>query len=499
MRPTVFLVNQISGHGHLDLYARLYTTCFLDLGFRVALIAEHEPGMGDWLSVSGTATADDFVFLRRSQLHERRDQVDETTSVSDLARPAPPVPPIFARVVRVWRKEGIAGIALRFGVRAYWLFRKGAHVFLGSAPSFAKRLWRHFYDALRKRLPAADTLLGTFKRPGGIGFGEIVQEIQVASTRLGVRPILVVFLYLDMMSDDRKGCRALSDGLGAPWAGILFHPRYTGARLPAVERYFLCGNSRGAAFLNPHYVGLYGDRFPALRFGVLPDVTDARLATHDVDLVRRLRARASGRTIVLLFGSLSPRKGVLRLIDVIRRADPNDFFFAIIGKMYWDAYQDREADLRAFAACPPENCLFEDVYISDEGELNAVIAAADILYAVYTEAHNSSNGLTKAACFEKPILVGNGGLMGERVTSYKLGATADAGNVEDIIRALEALRGRSRAKFGFTAYRADHSLDALKRGLREIVHEWVGPADTLPDGMVTGIGPTREEAASARS
>ena len=52
-KPVIFLVNQISGHGHLDSYARLYGDCLLALGYRVVLIAGHEGGARQWLAARG--------------------------------------------------------------------------------------------------------------------------------------------------------------------------------------------------------------------------------------------------------------------------------------------------------------------------------------------------------------------------------------------------------------------------------------------------------------
>jgi glycosyltransferase involved in cell wall biosynthesis len=458
MRPTIFLVNQISKHGHLDLYARLYSACLLALGFKVVLIAEHESGVHDWLASNDVKNRDDFVFFKRDELRDTPQNVQ--SAAGEI------IPPMLTRISRVWRKEGFYGIALRcsFYVRGFLLRR--ASFFLRRALSFGRRRWRAGYEAIAAR----------FRNAVGINFAPIVDEILIAEKRIGVRPALVLFLYLDMMSDDRKGCRQLANRLDAPWAGILFHPRYMGRRRGApLERYFRCRNARGAAFLNPHCVPPYSKSLPALRFGVLPDVTDAVVASHEVALVSRLRARANGRTIVLLIGSLSPHKGLIPLIEVIRRADPERFFFAIIGEVFWESYGDREQDLRAFTANLPENCLFETKYIEDEGELNAVIAASDILYAVYAEFRDSSNSLTKAANLEIPLLVSDEYLMGERVEHYKLGEAVRYGDIDGILAALQALRDRPRNAFGFDAYRKDHSMEVLQKGLNDLIVQWLSP------------------------
>ncbi len=440
---TVFLVNQISRHGHLDLYARLYSACLLELGYRVVLIAQHESGVREWLVAKCGDRIDDFIFLARSELEVAPPCVAEVITE--------PIPPLLSRLRRVWRKEGGRGLALRMYLHG-----------------------RKYYHWSRRPLDVAGAFLRRFLAPSGISFVSVVEELGIAERRLGVRPALVFFLYLDMMIDDRKGCRYLARHLAAPWAGILFHPRkFRGHHGVRPERYFGRGNARGAAFLDPDCVRRYAKIFPALRFGALPDVTDASTLPGDSLLVTRLRELAGDRTVVLLVGSLTPDKGVMQFINVIRRADPGRFFFAIVGEVFWESFGRQEQELRRFAENPPENCLVRPGYIEDEREFNAVIAASDILYAVYPDVSGSSNTMTKAATFQRPVIVSDRYLMGERVSRYDIGAAVKSGDIDQIIAALELLRQRNRDEFGFAAYRRDHSIDALKAELAKLLERWL--------------------------
>ena len=427
---TILLVNQISRHGHLDLYARIYSACLLELGYRVVLVAECESGVSKWIAENCGYRTEDFFFFARTDFVE--------------ITPAQAIPPLLLRIRRVWKKEGMKGMLLRILVRVQRPLR------------FLMRF--HRWSALR-----------------GVSLPPLVDEIRAAANRLKVRPELVFFLYLDMINDDRRGCRALAKRLGAPWAGILFDPRCSDDGRGAPERFFRCRNARGAGFLNPHAIAPYRRRLPLLRFGELPDVTDASLLPSDSPLLSRLRSSAGGRQIVLQFGSLSPHKGVTRLVEVIRRADPRLFFFAIVGEFFWGSYGKDEQALRSFVETPPENCLVHSGYIEDERELNSIVAAADIVYAVYTDFRPSSNTLTKAAMFNKPVVVSNRHLMGERVHGYRTGATVASGNIEEIVAALETLRLSDPAEFGFAAYRRDHSVEALKKQLAVMLEGWLQP------------------------
>jgi len=444
--PTIFLVNQISRHGHLDLYARLYSACILDLGYRVVLIAEQESGVREWIAENCKHHLGKFFFFSRSQLHAPKVQG-----------------PLFSRIRRLWQEEGAWGLVLRIIQRGLYYLR------------FAYRQLEVAASALVSHYPLASRWLqSVLAHPGGVGFKPLVDEINIAESLLGIRVALVFFLYLDMIDDDRRGCRYLAQRLHAPWAGIRFNPRCSGddGRGPA-ELFFRCGNARGAAFLNPHSVPIYKRIFPALRFGDFPDVTDASVLPVGSPLVTRLRSAAGGRTIVLQVGSLTPHKGIMQLIEVIRRADPNRFFFAIVGELFWDSFGSHEPELRRFVQNSPENCLVQLGYIEDERELNSIIAAADILFAIYRDFRQSSNTLTKAAIFEKPIIVSDQHLMGERVRRYHLGAKVEFGNVEGIIAALEVLRQRRPDEFGFAAYCRDHCVEALKRNLAPLLEQWL--------------------------
>jgi hypothetical protein len=190
------------------------------------------------------------------------------------------------------------------------------------------------------------------------------------------------------------------------------------------------------------------------------------------ELASRVAGRAAGRTIVLQLGSISPHKNIAQLISVIKHADPTRFFFAIIGEVFWDSFSG-EAALRHFFASPPENCLCQSSYIDDERELNSLIAGSDILYAVYTGFRGSSNTLTKAATFEKPVIVSDESVMGERVRSYRLGEVTRNGDVEAIVSCLERLCSQSKSEFGFAAYRRDHSEEALQRDLAKLLSRWL--------------------------
>lgn len=59
--------------------------------------------------------------------------------------------------------------------------------------------------------------------------------------------------------------------------------------------------------------------------------------------------------------------------------------------------------------------------IPDESCFNALIAESDLIFAAYKQFTGSSNLLTKAAAFRKPVIVSRGLCMGRRVEQYGTG------------------------------------------------------------------------------
>ena len=419
---TIFLVNQISGHGHLDLYARLYSACLLDLGYRVVLIAQQEFGVREWISKNRRERRDDFIFFSRGEL--------KAACAADVPES------LSSRMQIIWQEEGMRGLILRIVRRGLYQALRPIEI-AASAVGFRSSC-------------ASRWVTWSLVHSSGVSLKPLVDEVNTAEARLGIHPDLVFFLYLDMIKDDPKGCRYLAEHLVAPWAGIKFDPRCSddkGRTRP--ERFFGCSNARGAAFLNPGCVRTYEQLFPESWFGDLPDVTDASLPPRDSAFVTRLRLAARGRTVVLQLGALTPHKGIMHLLDVIRRADPNRFFFAFVGEPAWKLFGNDESELHRFVDHPPDNCLVQLGYLKDERELNSVIAVADILYAVYRDFRPSSNTLTKAAVFKKPVVVSDQYLMGERVRRYNIGVAVRSGDIDEILAAFEMLRLRKPNEFGF--------------------------------------------------
>ncbi|WGD55351.1 hypothetical protein QA641_16620 [Bradyrhizobium sp. CB1650] len=228
-------------------------------------------------------------------------------------------------------------------------------------------------------------------------------------------PDLIFFLYADLMAEQQQNTVVLDHLSARTWIGIRFHPRLARHPNAEVEGYFNSGNARDGVFLVPSAVTTYANASPHLHFALAPDVADLELPIESYQLARDIREHAGMRTIVLQIGSITAHRDVPTLLDVIAAANPARFFFALIGEVHWTTFAEHENRVRSFYAHPPENVYLAEGYIRSERNYNSIIAASDIVYAVYQDFGSSSNSLTKAAGFRRPILISKNSLMGERV------------------------------------------------------------------------------------
>jgi glycosyltransferase involved in cell wall biosynthesis len=97
-----------------------------------------------------------------------------------------------------------------------------------------------------------------------------------------------------------------------------------------------------------------------------------------------------------------------------------------------------------------------------------------VVFAAYRNFPNSSNVLTKAAIFERPVLVSDGYLMAERVREFQLGEVVPEGDVEAIVQTLERMLApgyyaelRQRARWA--DYREAHSTARLKKAMADLL------------------------------
>ena len=280
------------------------------------------------------------------------------------------------------------------------------------------------------------------------------------------RPDCLFNMYLDMYKTGMEAWRQFSSACRLPWGGIRFVP----SELPAQEGYYSLPGLRGMCFLDESTCRAYSLSLADKYFQYLPDATNVELSNEPCFLAEEIICRAAGRKIIFLGGSIGGQKNIARWSELIALADPKRWFFVQVGEVHASTFSPE--DIVAFerlVADPPENLLLHTHYLSDERQFNAIIQTADILFAVYRSFRNSSNMLSKAAYFEKPILVSDGYLMGDRVRRYGIGAVVDQDDARGMLSAIEQLTERQVAQECFAAYRGEFNEKALVSALEKFV------------------------------
>lgn len=414
---SILLYNPISGHGHLDSWNALFVSFLLEAGWQVASLSPGAADLQDRLTQKKLATHPNLRILEwrtpKRRLSER----------------------VRAKLVRM----------------------------------FQPRLQS-------SNKPVINELEASYLQPQ-----EFAQRVQDAFLQLneGSRqsllhpPQFVFNMYMDLYRPDELGWAPFAQANKLPWAGIRFVPSpvldaTTNAPLQPTEAYYQLPTLTGMCLLDEPLSQLYVERLPQKVFGYLPDITETSLPEQPSEVVLEIKRRAAGRKIVFLGGTIGSNKNLSRWFELIAMANPRQWFFVQIGEVHEQNLS--VADLAAYQqalAEKLEHVYIKTEYLPDERVFNEVIAASDILFAVYRKFSISSNMPGKAAAFEKPILVAEGYLMAERVNQYQIGLSVPEEDPKQMLGALEQLAAAPEARTKgrtehFAAYRHDFSHEALK-------------------------------------
>lgn len=278
------------------------------------------------------------------------------------------------------------------------------------------------------------------------------------------RPSLTLNMYMDMYAPDQKRWALFETVNPLPWVGIRFVPSET-----AAEAYYQLPSLAGMCFLNEKIRAYYQTQLPHKSFCYLPDITENALPVTQTELVAEIKARAQGRHVVFLGGTLGGNKNLAKWYQLISLANASQWYFVQIGELFENTLttEDSEALAKINYQCP-ENLFIKREYLPDEAAFNEVILASDVIFAVYRDFTLSSNMPGKSAAFEKPILVADGHLMGSRVKQYGIGLAVSQDDVQQMHAGLhQLLAQRDKLQENFKAYRKDFSTEALGAQLIE--------------------------------
>jgi hypothetical protein len=206
---------------------------------------------------------------------------------------------------------------------------------------------------------------------------------------------------------------------------------------------------------------------------VFPDATNCAPPGIAPDtLAGQLRKFAEGRKIVLLSGMLYPQRGVDAFLQVAM-VNPQ-WCFALVGELpcFADEVAGR-ALLDEFLSKHPCG-FFHPHKVPDGPAYNGLFAASDVVWNLHLDWPGSSNTLTKAALFEKPVVVGDGHLLAERTRQFRLGEVCREDSIPSISQALHAILDspeswKESQQPRWREYREAHSEEQLGRAFSELI------------------------------
>ena len=150
--------------------------------------------------------------------------------------------------------------------------------------------------------------------------------------------------------------------------------------------------------------------------------------------------RARGRRIVGLLGHLSVAKNLKLLLDLASDSRNKDLFFFFAGQYEPLGVPPATRNQLAHAAAGKWDNIWALLdRIPDDREFNAFISRLDVVFAVYRDFCRSSNILSKAALFRRPVIVAQGYCMADRTAEYNLGLAVPENDPATTITAIRRL------------------------------------------------------------
>jgi hypothetical protein len=167
------------------------------------------------------------------------------------------------------------------------------------------------------------------------------------------------------------------------------------------------------------------------------------------------------------------RKGYLKLLEIAARKQVKNWFFLVAGKIVHDELNGHEAGL-------VRNALegrYSNVAVADQhlptALLNTHIEQADAVFLGYEQWTRSSNLMTRASLYQKPIFSCPHGILAHRVRRDKLGMVLPDLDVRTIQSVLATTRTEElrqiRLAAHFDRYAGRHQCGAMVETFQKVL------------------------------
>ena len=207
------------------------------------------------------------------------------------------------------------------------------------------------------------------------------------------------------------------------WAGINVAPPYNintteGKEKKKIRAFrdlaFRLNSCKAFFVIHPIYIPYYRRWLKNKKCHAIPEPI-----VVDIDYkstrAQQIRHAAQGRKIIVIIGGLDKRRDFLLFLKTALLLDEKYFFFAIIGQLNKNDFDQKEQKeiQTALQQLKKRKNIFSELncYIHPETEFNALINVADYVYMHYRNHPYSSNQLLKTIALKKIALINKGFLM----------------------------------------------------------------------------------------
>lgn len=286
----------------------------------------------------------------------------------------------------------------------------------------------------------------------------------------------VFFPWVDHWLDRWLKPATVHQVLDSPWGALLLNTRHyanpeqdrrRNRRGEEFHRALSDPSLRLLATLDETSIETLAGRFPQSNVVQLPDFIEPNPTISSCSEVMN-RAKASGRRVLLSTGVMQRRKGFLKLLQIAEQNLAPQWQVVLSGVFPTEELSDSERDLlRSAKEGRIANVLVHDGFLADEAAINAEIAAADLVFLGYENWYQSSNILTRAAQWRRPVISCATGVLAERTRRHQLGwvlANDSAHGIAALLRQIDhdALE-RQATTGGYEGLRRMHDVAELPK------------------------------------
>lgn len=171
------------------------------------------------------------------------------------------------------------------------------------------------------------------------------------------------------------------------------------------------------------------------------DPVDLQTSQSDIGYSKRPLGIPDNRIVILVYGAISMRKGVVELIDAVESSSNGGCFCVVIAGAIDESMASVLNGMRYQTLIQSGSLLLHNRFISKKEE-GIFFDSTDIVWVGYKN-HNASSGvLTLAMVSGKPVIATNKGVIGRLCVEKNLGCVVDIENKYEIIFALNHLKNR---------------------------------------------------------